>query len=92
MSRKNQNQKIKIIKKDIDYYISFCKNRPLFNKETIKNCKNLQKLLDNSVNLIKYLDEDYPEKLIILNFFYVDNCKKPEIKVNPRIYRKKFKM
>jgi len=86
MSGKNQNQKINIIKENIDYFISICKNRPLFNKETIKNCKNLQKLLDNSVNLIKYLGEDYREKLTDLNFFYVDNCKKPEIKVNPRIY------
>lgn len=86
MAKEQLKDKIKYFQEQIDNYILIRANKSQFNKDKVYHCKNLKKLLEESHKFIKYLNEDYKEKLINLNFFYVDKCKGPVIKVDPRKY------
>jgi len=86
MVKEELTNNIKYFQEQIDNYILIRENKSQFNKDKVYHCKNLKKLLEESPKFIKYLNEDYKEKLTKLNFFYVDKCLGPVIKVDPRKY------
>lgn len=90
MKDKEKNSDIDKLKEKITKFYSICQNGDLFNKEKIKNCKTLKKILDISAENIEFLDDIQREMLADLNFYYVDHCEGPEIKVNPKTYGKKI--
>jgi len=92
MNSKEIDHEIYSLKKEIDKYVLISNNLSVFKKNRILHCKNIGKLLDQSTKLVKHLDDKYKEKLSDLNFFYVDNCKGPEIKVNPNIFGTKINL
>ncbi len=86
MAKEELTNNIKHFQKQIDNYILIRENKAQFNKDKAYHCKNLKNLLEESPNFIKHLNEEYKEKLTKLNFFYVDKCLGPVIKVDPRKY------
>ena len=89
MNDPEKSSEIDDLRENIRRLHSICKSKDLFNKEKIKNCKGLKKILDKSAKIVEFLDDTYREMLEDLNFYYVDHCEGPEIKVNPKTYGKK---